>query len=194
MTQIGNVRKFAANNLLLEAAIDTVEADTGFDLREKKSEAEAIDETYYPQFDQKFRDEAAEMAANFRIFYCLENSIREIIQEALEEHFKEAWWEEGVSESIRLEAEKIRQRELDMGGVPRSDSLLDYTTFGQLSNIIEQKKEAFEGRFTSFRAVNRLLWQLGMLRGPIAHCKPLAEDEVLRLHLSLRDWFRVLGE
>ena len=194
MSQIGNVRNFAANNLLLDAAIETVERETGFDLREKRTSAEIIDETYYPQFDEKFRTEAAEMAANFRIFYCLENSIREIIQEALEEHFAEDWWEEGVSETIRNEAEKIKQRELDMGAAPRSDNLLDYTTFGQLSNIIEQKKEAFEGRFTSFRAVNRLLWQLGMLRRPIAHCKPLAEDEVLRLHLSLRDWFRVLGE
>jgi hypothetical protein len=34
---------------------------------------------------------------------------------------------------------------------------------------------------------------LNMLRGPIAHCSPLAEDEVLRLQLTVRDWFR-LGE
>lgn len=126
--------------------------------------------------------------------YCLENSIRELIQEALEEKFSENWWSEGVSEPIRAEAEKLRDKEIDMGAVPRSDELLDYTTFGQLSNIIEQRKDAFDGRFTSYKAVNRVLWQLNMLRGPIAHCKPLAEDEVVRLHLSLRDWFRALGE
>jgi len=194
MSQIENVKRFAANNLLIEAAIEVVEAETGYEFRDRKTKTDIIDETYYPQFDEEFRNEAANMAANFRIFYCLENSIRQMIQESLEEYFGEGWWEEGVSENIRIEAEKLRERELDMGAIPRSDNLLDCTTFGQLSNIIEQKKEAFEGRFTSFRAVNKLLWQLGMLRGPIAHCKPLAEDEVLRLHLSLRDWFRVLGE
>jgi Swt1-like HEPN len=191
---IDNVRRFASNNLLLDASIRSIEEETGFSLLDRATESETIDETYYPQFDEKYREEAAAMAANFRILYCLENSIREFIRDSLEEYFNENWWVEGVSPAIREEAEKIRQKEIDMGAIPRSDDLLDYTTFGQLANIIEQKKEAFEGRFTSLRAANRLLWQLGMLRGPIAHCKPLAEDEVLRLHLSLRDWFRILGE
>jgi len=31
---------------------------------------------------------------------------------------------------------------------------------------------------------------LNTLRGPIAHCTLLAEDEVVRLRLSVRDWFR----
>lgn len=194
MKPIDGVKQFAATSLLIRAALETVEIETGHSILESSAISDTIDETYYPQFEQKFREEAANMAANFRIFYCLENSIRELVREALEEHFSHEWWTAGVSEPIREDAERLRQKELDMGAIPRSDDLLDYTTFGQLANIIEQSKEAFEGRFTSFRAVNRLLWQLGMLRGPIAHCKPLAEDEVLRLHLSLRDWFRILGE
>jgi len=28
------------------------------------------------------------------------------------------------------------------------------------------------------------------LRGPIAHCTLLPEDEVVRLRLSVQDWFR----
>jgi len=32
---------------------------------------------------------------------------------------------------------------------------------------------------------------LNTLRGPIAHCSPLAPDEVLRLQLTVRDWFRL---
>jgi hypothetical protein len=40
------------------------------------------------------------------------------------------------------------------------------------------------------RALERILGNLNTLRAPIAHCKALAEDEVTRLHLSLRDWFR----
>lgn len=33
---------------------------------------------------------------------------------------------------------------------------------------------------------------LNLLRGPIAHCSPLAEDEVVRLKLTLKDWFRLM--
>lgn len=34
--------------------------------------------------------------------------------------------------------------------------------------------------------------RLNTLRGAVAHCTPLAEDEVLRLRLSVRDWFRLM--
>lgn len=194
MRPIDHVKRFATNNLLVEASVEAVEKEYDLALLPKKQRTDVIDETYYPQFDERFRREAADMAVNFRIFYCLENSIRELIEEALEESHGSEWWKIGVPEPVRTAAEKLRQKEIDMGAVPRSENLLDYTTFGELSTIIEQDKDSFEGRFSSFKAVNRVLWQLNMLRGPIAHCKPLAEDEVLRLHLSLRDWFRALGE
>jgi hypothetical protein len=194
MNALDQIKRFTTNNLLIEASLDAVEKEHGVSLRERAEKKQIIDETYYPQFDERYRAEAADMAVNFRIFYCLENSIRELVLEALEDFYKEEWWELGVPPNIRDGAEKLRQREIDMGAVPRSESLLDYTTFGELSSIIEQSKDAFEGKFTSFKAVNKVLWQLNMLRGPIAHCKPLAEDEVLRLHLTLRDWFRALGE
>lgn len=32
-----------------------------------------------------------------------------------------------------------------------------------------------------------------LLRGLIAHCEELSEDEVLRLRLTLADWFRLMG-
>ena len=194
MSPLGQLKRFATNNLLIKSALVGVENEYNVSLSDKKTQSELIDETYYPQFDEKFRAEAADMAANFRIFYCLENSIRELISEALEEHHGAEWWSAAISPAVRTAAEDLQKKEIDMGAVPRSADLLDYTTFGELSTIIEQNKEAFEGRFTSFKAVNRVLWQLNMLRGPIAHCKPLAEDEILRLHLSLRDWFRAMGE
>jgi hypothetical protein len=34
---------------------------------------------------------------------------------------------------------------------------------------------------------------LNMLRGPIAHCCPVSDDEVLRLQLTVKDWFRLIG-
>jgi hypothetical protein len=194
MRPIDHVKRFASNNLLLEAALESVQDQLGLSIAPGFDIEDKIDETYYPQFDERYRAEAAEMAVNFKIFYCLENSIRELILEALSEFYIDDWWVDGVPEDIREMAEGLRKKEVDNGAVPRSENHLDYTTFGQLAQIIEQRKEAFEGKFSSFKAVNKVLWQLNMLRGPIAHCKPLAEDEVLRLHLSLRDWFRALGE
>lgn len=48
----------------------------------------------------------------------------------------------------------------------------------------------FGALFKSEKAVTRIMANLNTLRGPIAHCTLLAEDEVVRLRLSVRDWFR----
>ncbi len=42
-------------------------------------------------------------------------------------------------------------------------------------------------------AFTRIMTSLNMLRGPIAHCCPLADDEVVRLQLTVKDWFRLMG-
>jgi hypothetical protein len=49
----------------------------------------------------------------------------------------------------------------------------------------------FASVFNNIKAVEKIMFNLNTLRNPIAHCSVLAEDEVLRLELSLRDWFRL---
>jgi Swt1-like HEPN len=70
--------------------------------------------------------------------------------------------------------------------------MLDYTTFGELSQIIENNWDLFGAILSNVKAVKRVMANLNTLRGPIAHCSPLAEDEVVRLQLSVRDWFRLM--
>jgi hypothetical protein len=42
------------------------------------------------------------------------------------------------------------------------------------------------------KAVEKAVAPLNTLRGPIAHCSPLAQDEVVRLKLAVRAWFRLM--
>lgn len=51
--------------------------------------------------------------------------------------------------------------------------------------------DIFAATFSSKKAVEKVMASLNMLRGPIAHFSPLAEDEVVRLRLTVRDWFRL---
>lgn len=74
----------------------------------------------------------------------------------------------------------------------RSTDLIDYTTFGELSGIIQENWDAFSDTFNSKKALDRILSALNLLRDPIAHYSSLAEDEVDRLRLNLRDWFRLM--
>jgi hypothetical protein len=61
-----------------------------------------------------------------------------------------------------------------------------------VSEIIKTNWDVFGDLFNSPKAVERVMSNLNTLRGPIAHCSPLAEDEIVRLRLSVRDWFRLM--
>lgn len=69
---------------------------------------------------------------------------------------------------------------------------IDFTTFGELGEIIKKNWDVFDSLFTSVRAVEKVMSSLNTLQGPIAYCSLLAEDEVLRLRLAVRDWFRLM--
>ena len=84
------------------------------------------------------------------------------------------------------------QKEIDSGVTPRSSEPIDFTTFGELGEIIKSNWDTFGGIFNSQKAVERVMTNLNTLRGPIAHCGVLAEDEIVRLRLSVRDWFRLM--
>ena len=151
-----------------------------------------VDEAYYPQIESAIRAEAAEMAPHYEVFYSLETTIRRLVRGQLQEA-QDDWWTERILEQIRKDAEKRQQKEIDSGVTPRSDDPMDFLTFGELSEIIKGNWDVFGAVFSSQKAVERVMSNLNTLRGPIAHCSPLAEDEIVRLRLTVRDWFR-LGE
>lgn len=187
------IKLFGLNNLSIEADLRKIEKNTGYELGHGNQKSPEIDKKYYPQFTEKLRREAENMAKNYVIFYCLENSIREILSERLEEMYGPEWWFEKVPENVRKNAEANRKKELASGVTPRSTDLIDFTNFGELGEIIKTNWDIFGDLFRDVRAVERVLSTLNTLRAPIAHCTSLAEDEELRLHLGLRDWFRQMG-
>lgn len=133
------------------------------------------------------------MAEQYELFYCLEQAIRKIITETLEDAEGANWWDAKVGTDIQKDVAELKKREIDNSITPRSDRNIDYTTFGQLSVIITSNWQLFATIFKSQRAVQKVMASLNLLRGPIAHCCPLSEDEVDRLRLAVKDWFRMIG-
>ncbi|MBO6835634.1 MAG: hypothetical protein JJ878_17090 [Alphaproteobacteria bacterium] len=184
------IKLFGLNNLSIESEIRKIERSFDVDLGHRRDDDKNIDKKYYPQFAERLRDEAARMSVNYAIFYCLENSIRELIVQRLEEEYGQEWWGKAVPEVVRRNAEGNHKKEVASGVTPRSSDLIDFTNFGELGEIIKSNWSIFGEMFRDVRAVEKVLAMLNTLRAPIAHCKALAEDEELRLHLGLRDWFR----
>jgi hypothetical protein len=155
--------------------------------------APAQEDIYYPQFTAEARAEAAEMSKHYETFYCLEKSIRTFVSKTIEAAEKtDKWWASArVPTNVKTEVASRVKKEIDSGMTRRSTDELDYTTFGELTVIITANWDIFGGSLSSQSAVNKVMASLNSLRGPVAHCSPLAEDEVLRLQLAVRDWFRL---
>jgi hypothetical protein len=187
------LKLFAISNQLAENDLDRIEREFAVDLNREHTSALQKDETYYPQIDRAIRQEAASMSQHYEVFYSLEKSIRSLVGDTLQTADGDLWWQGArVLAKIKSDADGRLQREIDSGMTPRSEDPLDFTTFGELSEIIKGNWDLFGSVFSSPKAVERIMANLNTLRGPIAHCSPLAEDEVVRLRLSVRDWFRLM--
>ena len=184
------VKLFGITNQFTEFDLDRVEKEYQIDLGRKKNKVEK-DNIYYPQFELEVRKEAKNMAKHYEIFYCLEKSIRDLISTSLEAT-GDNWWDSKVPQIVKDEVRKRIQRERDSGVTVRSDAPIDFTTFGELGEIIKSNWTIFQTIFNSIKAVENVMNQLNTLRGPIAHCSKLAEDEELRLQITVRAWFRLM--
>ncbi|MFV8370742.1 Swt1 family HEPN domain-containing protein [Flavobacterium sp. LB2R40] len=185
------IKLFSLANSLTENELDKVEKELDIDLgRIEKKEIQY--KSFYLQFGSDYRKEAKEMAKHYEVFYCLEKSIRSLVVELMEEKYGIEWWN-NVKEEIKKNVESNMKREEESGFTIRSEEKIDYTTFGELSQIVIGNWEAFENLFKrGQRAFQKIMTNLNQLRGPIAHCCPLAEDEVVRLELTVKDWFRLM--
>lgn len=187
------LKQFLMTNQLLEYDLDQLEKRFGVNLGRGHIKTTEADRDYYPQIEQRIRNEAAAMAPHYEIFYSLEKSVRELISETLYDSEKENWWDSArIDQNLRNSANDRRNKEKDSGVTPRSSEGIDFCTFGELGEIIKKNWDLFGSIFTSPKAVEKVMASLNTLRGPVAHCSPLADDEVVRLQLTVRDWFRLM--
>jgi hypothetical protein len=188
-----SIKLFGITNQMLELELDRIEKKFEIDLGRKKPKVQK-DNDYYPQFELNIRNEAKRMSKNYEVFYCLENSIRNLINTMMISSKGEDWWnsEHTVPDVVKIEVRKRIGNEIDSAVTLRSSDPIDFTTFGELAQIIQSNWNIFNSIFNSIKAVQGVMAKLNTLRAPIAHCTKLAEDEELRLQLSVRDWFRLM--
>ena len=186
-------RNFGMSGYLVTEELKNVEAQYGVELGHVQPDG-VSESQYYPQFEQAVRQEAARMSGHYEVFYCLEISIRKLITATLRDAEGANWWQSGrIHEQIEKDVTTVINREIDSGVSQRSENEIDYTTFGQLSVIITNNWDLFGTIFSSQKAVQRVMTSLNLLRGPIAHCCPMEDDEADRLRLALKDWFRMMA-
>jgi hypothetical protein len=191
----GFIRAFGMTGLQITSSMSTIERKFNVELGHDAGAPKSRKTADYEQFEAALRTEAARMSEFYEVFYCLENSIRKLVADILMETDGADWWNgKRVDEKrIREPANSRSKKEIDSGITPRSEKMIDYTTFGELSQLITDNWELFEPVFQSKTAVSNVSNQLNLLRGPIAHCNPTDELEQERLNLAVRTWFKIMS-
>jgi len=147
----------------------------------------------FSEFDAVVRTEATRMAQHYKVFYCLEKSIRMLITEAMLATYGTDWWRTKIDPVIKQKADQVLAMEIDSGLPQRSDAMIDYTTFGQLRQIISQNwTDVFAKKLRTEKAVSNVMTSLNRIRGSIAHFSPMSDQDVNRLQFTVSEWFSLL--
>ncbi|MFN3826692.1 MAG: Swt1 family HEPN domain-containing protein [Micavibrio sp.] len=183
------------SGLQITTGLQKIEEVYNIDLGHVVAQSKSRKAAEYSQFEADLRKDASRMSEFYEIFYCLENSIRKLVNETLIEAEGANWWNSTRvdEERIRKKANSQRNKEIDSGITARSDDMIDYTTFGELSQLITDNWDLFDPIFKSKTAVSNVTNQLNLLRGPIAHCTTTDELEQDRLNLAVKSWFQIMS-
>ena len=179
---------FAMRNLRVENSLIDLEKD-GFEIGHLNTlqKEEIVDPEL---FDFDIRKSAQKTSEFFHLYYCIENSIRRMIKQTLEEKYGKDWWNKanipnGVKTSVTSNIEKEKDSLMTSRSI---DDHLTFTTLGELSSIILENWEDFSSQLKSKKAVGSILFQLNQIRIAVAHSNELNAHDASRLEILIKDW------
>jgi hypothetical protein len=139
--------------------------------------------------------EAIDAAETFKLFYVLENYLRDFILTVLSETDKDNWWSavpKDVQDKV-TESENTEDSKRWMNINPRGKLAL--TTLPQLLRIIEDTNN-WKAHFESLVRDKALINQTRLIthtRNTVCHMSPVSREEHERVQQVIRDWFRVVA-
>jgi hypothetical protein len=139
--------------------------------------------------------EAIDVSETFKLFYILENYLRDFILTVLSETDKDNWWNavpKDVQDKV-AESENTEDSKRWMNINPRGKLAL--TTLPQLLRIIEDSNN-WKAHFESLVRDKALINQTRLIvhtRNTVCHMSPVSNEEHERVQQVIRDWFRVVS-
>ncbi len=192
MSNIEKLKQFVFNGLLLNDSFDFLEQE-GITIR-SGSKFQPITRFEETDFSPKIRHNANKMASIYTAFFCLENAVRELIVDRLAERKGIDWWMKCVPEKIKKSVLQLKEKEeKNKDHTRRASTLIGYTMFGNLAQIIINNWEDFSDLFPDQAWITSRFNDLEMSRNIIMHTGVLPEIEIERIESIIRDWLRQVG-
>lgn len=139
-------------------------------------------------------ENAKAMAFVYTAIAAFESSVRALVIKTLIEKYKEEWWEKGSSNGIRERAQKRMEDEQSAKWhTQRGQDPINYTTFGDLKNIMQNNWDAFEDLIGSLPWASGIFDIIERSRNVIMHSGVLEKEDIERLGVNIRDWVKQVG-
>lgn len=137
---------------------------------------------------------ARSMAIVYVSIFAFENMVRKLISDTLLEEVGEDWWNKCVSERVRKSAEnRKKEEEVVRWHAQRGGSFINYTTLKDLGNIMRANFDYFEPLVRSPEWAISIFDVVERSRNVIMHSGTLDKEDVERLGINMRDWFKQVG-
>jgi hypothetical protein len=192
MNDFEKLKQFVFNGLLLEENFVSLEKE-GITVRtgNKLSPIIRVEES---DFSPRIVYSAHKMSSIFIAFFCLENSVRELISERLLDRHGIDWWETCVPTRIKEAVIKLKTKEqVNRYHTQRSTENMGYTLFGNLAQIIINNWNDFSDLFPDQAWITSRFNDLELSRNVIMHTGILPDMEIDRIESITRDWRNQVG-
>lgn len=185
------IKAFSASNLLIETNLRRVQTDYELDLGKDLVRKDNFKDIRL-NFGLDIYKESEIMSRYYAVFYCIERQTRKLISDTLSETQGMDWWATQIHEEVKGAVKKRIQTDMESGIAMRSTEPIDYTTFGEIGQIISKNWDDFSDTFENRKATQRVFTNLNLLRGPIAHNSTFVESEADRFNITIEDYMRQL--
>jgi Swt1-like HEPN len=154
-----------------------------------------VDVGTIPAVKPQHASEAKVMAEKvYPTVYIFENSVRDLIERALQAQFGANWWTTAIPGRSRRPPRKHKADEKsDPWHGRRGTREIDYVFLVDLWAIIKHQWKHFKALFPNQAWVETLITNdMNVSRRPLAHMNPLSVDDVTNVEVAFREWVKLV--
>ena len=193
MTDLSNLRNWLFKGIFAESRLNELESE-GVAVHADNDPGALQRVLPLENFSLTIRQSAMDALPAFLAFFCLENTVRELVNERMSENHGQDWWDDKAASGLRSKVEDRRGKEgKNRWHIERGASPIYYTDFGDLVDLILNNWTDFEDLFPNQNWITSRLNDLELSRNITAHSNQLDSRELERIRIYLDDWIKQIG-
>ena len=187
------VRSFVFSGLLARHAARDMEA-SGLIRGRATNIEERKEQDLLASVEESVRAGAISMQRSYRVLFVLENVVRALIQQRMEDKHGSAWFDSVATAPMKSKvADRKKKEEKNQWHTGRNKAPIYYLDFGDLAKLIINHWAEFDDLLPNQSWVQSRLEEAERSRNVIAHTNLLSSEEASRLEMYLRDWIKQIG-